>query len=313
MKRNKVKKLIVFTSAFAIAASGITYTLLKKNYNDYEEYLGMQDKIVSDEFLISAHRGFSSLAVENSKEAIILANSKNYIDYIEIDVRETKDNKLILSHDNDLFTNERHVRISDITYDEAVRLNLSYKFAKRYNYWLKTPEEILEIRRTNGLSDISYNLIGLDEALELADNKGILLDIKFDGNIYSLCNDLINYFKDKDTNNIIFQSLDIEGIRYLKNHSNFDCQVLVSNIEDLSKVDDFDRIGLNYYLLNEDIYKDLSLNNKKLSLWTINNSKDIDMIVDIVGDNYKDIIYITNYPDVIVTKLNEINDNKVRR
>ena len=88
--------------------------------------------------------------------------------------------------------------------------------------------------------------------------------------------------------------------------------MLVSNIEDLSKVDDFDRIGLNYYLLNEDIYKDLSLNNKKLSLWTINNSKDIDMIVDIVGDNYKDIIYITNYPDVIVTKLNEINDNKVR-
>ena len=309
MKKSKITKIIVFTSAFAIAASGITYTILKKRYNDYTDRLDNQNKIVDDDFLISAHRGFSSLAVENTKEAIILANSKNYIDYIELDVRETKDNKLILCHDNDLFANGRHVRISDITYDEAIHLNLYYKHAKGYNYWLEPPEEILEIRRANDLSDYAYNLVGLDDALKLSGDKGILLDIKFDGNIHSLCNEIIDYFKQRDTNNIIFQSLDIEGIRYLKNHSNFNCQVLISNKEDLKCIDEFDRVGLNSYIFDEEVCNLLLSKNKKISLWTINNTKELDRVVEILGDNYKDVIYISNYPDVIIERLREKEDS----
>ena len=305
MKKNKVKKIIIYTSALTIGASGISYTVLKKRYDDYKDYLGRQDKIVNDDFLVSAHRGFSSLAIENTKEAISFARDKEYIDFIEIDVRLTKDGKLILSHDNDLLVNGRHVRISNLTYEEATSLTFNYRDTYSNNYIFNDPENLLIIERENNLSNKDYHLIGLLEAIELAQGKGILLDIKFDGNIEELCNELIRELNGVDTSNIIFQSANVEGIRYLREHSNFNCQLLVSSKENLKYIDEFERIGLNIYILDEELYKELCFKNKKLALWTINNTKDLDRVLDIVGDNYKDIIYITNYPDIIVTRLRE--------
>ena len=305
MKKNKVTKIIVYASALAIGASGITYTILKKNFNDYKEYLGKQDKIVNDDFLVSAHRGLSSLAIENTREAISFAREKEYIDFIEIDVRLTKDGKLILSHDNDLLVNGKHVRISNLTYDEATSLTFNYRDTYSNNYIFNDPENLLIVERENNLSNQDYHLIGLLEAIELSQGKGILLDIKFDGNIEELCNELIRELEGIDTSNIIFQSSNVEGIRYLRDHSNFDCQLLISSKENLIYIDDFDRIGLNIYLLDSELYRELCFKNKKLALWTINNTKDLDRVLEIVGDNYKDIIYITNYPDIIVTRLRE--------
>ena len=91
MKKNKVTKIIVYASTLAIASSGIAYTLLKKNFNDYKEYLSRQDKIVNDDFLVSAHRGFSSLAIENTKEAISFARDKEYIREHRLLVEKHKD------------------------------------------------------------------------------------------------------------------------------------------------------------------------------------------------------------------------------
>lgn len=305
MKKNKITKIIVYASTLAIASSSITYILLKKNFNDYKDNLSSQDKIVNDDFLVSAHRGFSSLAIENTKEAITFANDKEYIDFIEIDVRLTKDNKLILSHDNDLLVNGKHVRISNLTYDEAINLTFNYRNTYSNNYIFNDPENMLIIERENKISNQDYHLIGLIEALNLIKDKKVLLDIKFDGNIEKLCNELIIELDGIDTSNIIFQSANVDGIKYLRDHSNFECQLLISGKDDLVYIDQFDRIGLNFYLLDEELYRMLCFKNKKLALWTINNTKDLERVLSIVGDDYKNIIYITNYPDVIVTKLRE--------
>ena len=48
---------------------------------------------------IIAHRGNDGIHKENSLEAIINSLSKKYIDGVEIDVRLTKDKKLIINHD----------------------------------------------------------------------------------------------------------------------------------------------------------------------------------------------------------------------
>ena len=48
---------------------------------------------------IIAHRGNDGIHKENSLEAIINSLNNKYIDGVEIDVRLTKDNKLILNHD----------------------------------------------------------------------------------------------------------------------------------------------------------------------------------------------------------------------
>ena len=66
----------------------------------------LEHKILSEEkncekhrVFITAHRGSSLKARDNSIEAINIAIEEK-ADYIEIDVRRTKDNKLVLSHDD---------------------------------------------------------------------------------------------------------------------------------------------------------------------------------------------------------------------
>ena len=95
----KSTKVIIYISALSLFSQGIKYTICKGKDNSYNNYiLNMANDSVSDDIKISAHRGFSSKAVENTKEAIFLANNEKYIDYIEIDARLTKDGEIILAH-----------------------------------------------------------------------------------------------------------------------------------------------------------------------------------------------------------------------
>ena len=63
--------------------------------------------------LIIAHRGASGLAHENTREAFQKAIDLK-VDYIEFDVRKTKDNVLVCFHDAKL----QKKRISNLTYEE---------------------------------------------------------------------------------------------------------------------------------------------------------------------------------------------------
>ena len=50
---------------------------------------------------LSGHRGYKSKEIENSKAAILRAIEEK-LDYVEVDVRKTSDNVLVLFHDKDL-------------------------------------------------------------------------------------------------------------------------------------------------------------------------------------------------------------------
>ena len=77
-----------------------------------------EDTKSNNNFLISAHRNYISSDIENTKEYILLMNDNDYVSYIEIDARLTKDKKIILSHDNDLIVDGKHQKIADLTYEE---------------------------------------------------------------------------------------------------------------------------------------------------------------------------------------------------
>ena len=47
-----------------------------------------------------------------------------------------------------------------------------------------------------------------------------------------------------------------------------------------------------------------------VALWTINDSGTLDKTIQILGDHYQDVIYITDYPDLIATKLHETEEAK---
>ena len=84
--------------------------------------------------IIVAHRGNSNYFVENSFEAIFTA-IHNKVEYIEIDLRQTKDGQIIISHDNSLrrifkkkgvISSLTHKEILDLCSDGTEVLTLDY-------------------------------------------------------------------------------------------------------------------------------------------------------------------------------------------
>ena len=88
----------------------------------------LEHKILSEEkncekhrVFITAHRGSSLKARDNSIEAINIAIEEK-ADYIEIDVRRTKDNKLVLSHDDVFIKNSgESFNISESNFNDINR------------------------------------------------------------------------------------------------------------------------------------------------------------------------------------------------
>ena len=301
--RNK-KRIALVTSVVMLATSGV-YTLCHRTKN-YSRYVNQTLNITNnDDFLICAHRGFSSLAVENTQESIILANNKEYIDYIEMDVQMTKDHQFVLSHDSIIYDeNNNAIKIINYTLDEL--LNINFKYHANYfktNIWTDN-ENILLNQRSRKLNNQIYHLISLKEAINCS-NKNLLLDLKFNCNIEEYVHTLKEYLKEVDTSRIIFQSLNIRGITYLQDNSDYNCLVLISTMNDLNSTQSFNKVGIKYSLVDVDLIKDLIFSDKVIAIWTINNSIEFNNVIDNLGEYYQDIIYITNNPDIIDYKLNE--------
>jgi glycerophosphoryl diester phosphodiesterase len=78
-------------------------------------------------FVVIAHRGDHTEAPENTLQAYKNA-IKNYVDYIEIDLRTTKDSQLVIMHDENLLrmtgVNEK---VSNLTLDALKQLRVREK------------------------------------------------------------------------------------------------------------------------------------------------------------------------------------------
>ena len=139
-------------------------------------------------FKISYHRDFTSLSNENTDRYIDESNSNNSVTYIEVDVRLTKDGRIIVAHSNDLIVDGKHVRISDLNYEEARNLSISDR----------------------------NKLINVREAAFLF-NGGVIITPRFDGDYLPLCNELIRELVPiKNNLNIIIQSTSVEVLSYIR-------------------------------------------------------------------------------------------------
>lgn len=107
-----------------------------------------------------AHRGASAYAPENTLAAVRLARTQR-ADMFEIDVQQTKDNKLVLMHDTTLarttnveevYPNRAPWRVSDFTLAEIKRLDAGSWFATRYrDERVPTLDEVLKAMDGQGL------------------------------------------------------------------------------------------------------------------------------------------------------------------
>ncbi len=307
----KIKKFtLYFSTGLMILTGGIKIKLCKDESKTFtKKVISYTDNFTTDDFLVAAHRGFSSLEIENTLNSFSLANSKDYIDYIEIDIRLTKDKKLVLSHNNCLLTlQNKSVNISSKKLCELQEMDFYCPNNPLLNINLsgdEINEDILKTRRKK-LYPKKYQLTSLLECINEQLNKKLILDLKCDTNYSKFIKELEKEISDIDINNIIFQSSNYEFLAKLQEkHPEYNTSIIIKNNNDLKYIDCFDNVCIKKTLLTEDTINTLLDKDKNIFIWTINNPSEINSIADKLGDNYKSAIYISDYPDVIATCLHE--------
>ena len=214
--------------------------------------------------LIVAHRGiYNNINIpENSILAFKKALKYNYS--IELDIQMTKDNVIVVFHDNNLERMTKiNNKISNMTYNEIKSI-----------YLLSTKEKIPT----------------LEEVLKLIDNKVLInIEIKYDKKYKLMIDNLINLLN-KYKGNYLVQSFDYKVLLYLKNkYPNIQRGLLISNnknklakyILDIINIKllNINFISISKKLLNNKKYIKL-INKYKTFIWTIKTKEELNIYLN---------------------------------
>lgn len=207
-----------------------------------------------------AHRGIfdNKVVPENSIKAFKEAISNNYI--IELDVHLTKDERVVVFHDDTLkrMTN-KNGNIKDYTFEE--------------------------LRKTK-LLDTNYTIPSLIEVLELVNGKvPLLIELKYDVKRHKLEKKLIELL-DKYNGKFAIQSFSPSIVRYFKvNRKNYIRGLLVSSRRDnvLEKISNsmifVPYCKPDFLSVQKDLYNSTRVkkfkNKKPVLAWTIKSKEDV--------------------------------------
>ncbi|HEY4936187.1 MAG TPA: glycerophosphodiester phosphodiesterase family protein [Puia sp.] len=125
-------------------------------------------------FVVIAHRGDHVLVPENTLAAYE-NGIKNSVDFVEIDLRTTKDSVLVIMHDAtvDRMTNGKG-KISDLTYAELKKLQVIDKTkGSRAIYRIPTFEEVLKTCRNKIYIYLDYKDASVQQAYKMIKQYGM--------------------------------------------------------------------------------------------------------------------------------------------
>ncbi len=137
--------------------------------------------------MVSAHRSGAGIAPENTMKAfenIIQNQDKFQIDIFEFDLQITKDDEIILLHDETLdrtsdsrkVFNVKNAKVHNYTYDELRKLNMGVNFVdengqKPYaNYTSETLPDDLKVVRLDDVLDYLSNFKNFNFIMEIKDS-----------------------------------------------------------------------------------------------------------------------------------------------
>ncbi len=268
-KTIKRKKTLAFVSLLIVSLISIPSGIFFKE-------LFMQQYRIS----IIGHRGGGGVSIPENSLASIKKSIEYQIDYVEVDVQRTKDDKYIINHDS-TFKRMAGVDLSssDMTLEEIKKLSIGNKYPGYENEKVPTLEETL---------DLCKNRIGI--YLEL---KGSTADKK-------MADDVIKKIKEYNmVDKVVLVSLDYDLIKYISKNYN-DIQTGFIYFLSIGDVGDFKADNI---ILEEDAATKKSLNqisaaSKKSIVWTVNDAtamekyleKEIDGIITDDPSTLKSIV-----------------------
>ena len=156
----------------------ISYSCVQEKQTHIQKIITELQQSASKNVLVAAHRGDWRHAPENSIKGIECSIAMG-VDIVEVDVRKTKDNQLILMHDGSIDrTTNGSGKISDFTLDELrqfyLKNNQGGKDAELTDHKIPTLEEALLAAKGNVLLNLDKAYGLLNEIWPLLQKTGTM-------------------------------------------------------------------------------------------------------------------------------------------
>lgn len=248
--------------------------------NFYYTYGGISLENVNaiNDMLVFAHRGSSAVFPENTMPAFERAIEEN-ADYIELDVQETADGKVIVTHDSNLKRiTGLNKNVWEVTYDEIKDLDAGSWFAEEYS--------LLRIPLLSEVLDVTKNKIRLN------------IEIKPTGhekNLEESVAALINEYDFKD--DCIVTSFSATSLKKIKNYdeeiqTGYILSVAYGN---LTAIDYADAFSINSMFVTKVLVDSIHAADRKIYVWTVNNKSVMEDMIEMNVDGI-----ITDRPSLAI-------------
>lgn len=222
-----------------------------------------------------AHRGLHSKNTkENTLEAIELGNKHVDIDGVEIDVRLSKDNKVVVIHDEYI----------DVVSNGRGRTNeMSLERLKRFNYGT-----VVKPSTINSLSEV------LDK---ISPQTLLIIELKDEREKNDiLASKVIEIVNNYPLLNIWLKSFSLDIVNYLKRYSNRPVGILINEFnKDLLNLD-FDFYSISQHVITNDIVNNKLEDRKAVMVWTINTKKQFQDLKEKLKSNINKVYIISDNP-----------------
>ncbi|MCB7480374.1 glycerophosphodiester phosphodiesterase family protein [Christiangramia sediminis] len=272
-------------------SSLLLFVFIISTWNPFQPGINSTDLYKNeDTILVAAHRGSHSSYPENSIAAI-QESIRNEIDIVEIDIRQTKDGKLVLLHDHHL---DRTTNMKGLLSDHTLA-----DIKKGYLLFKEKPTK--------------EKIPALEEVLSLARNKIILnLDFKIDElETLKIAADLITEFEME--NSVIITINDIKLIEALYDYNPtiriMPVAYTTKKIKQVFKYDFIDVVQVYHRAYPKSIIN--TFEEKKISIW-VNSIKKYDKIQEKGQPGFDRLLQIkkvdiiqTNHPEDLLLFLRE--------
>lgn len=252
-------------------------------FGDLIEDSRFMDNIVEARAEVTSHRGYSAKAPENTLPAFQAAIDTGETDYAELDVQQTKDGVVVLTHDTNLkrCTGE-NVNVYDITYEELQKLDAGSHFG----------EEFKDTR-----------IPTLDEVIKLCKGKIKLnVEIKNNGHSPTLEEETVRIIRENGfEKDCVITSLSYESLKKVKEiapelKTGYIMALCVGNYYDLEAADFF---SVETTFVTPTMVKELHQRNKEVHVWTVDEKRDAEKMIRMNVDNI-----ITGNPELIYECIN---------
>lgn len=225
---------------------------------------------------VTAHRGDAVNAPDNTMSSLLGAIGSK-ADYSELDVQETKDGVVVLTHDTNLKNNTGvDKNIWELTFDEVEKLDVGSRFSPKFaGEKIPTLDSIIKAANKKIKLNIEIKLNGHDQKLEER-----VVKIIEDNNFVDQC---------------VVTSLDYNALQKVKK---LNPKIKVGYIVFVGMGDvtalNVDFLSVEEAVATPEFIEKVHKNNKMIYVWTINDSDKMEKFIDlqvnsIITDDSKEL------------------------